>query len=492
MALNGFCIHGHFYQPPREDPLTGEIPYETGASPFRNWNERIHDQCYRPNAALGNFRHISFNIGPTLVDWMAHYDAETMRLIVEQERSNQEQNQVGNGMAQAYNHTILPLASRLDKITQIRWGLADFEHRFGHKPEGMWLPEAGVDNETLEILVDNGIRFVILAPWQADDTHLDTNQTYKTELQNGKDLSVLFYNQELSTRISFDPPSTVNADEFVQKYLVQQYRVKTGKLTLAPQIVLAASDGELYGHHQPFRDKFLSYLFTGSLRGQSLEPTYPALWLKKYPPTRSIGIRPFTSWSCHHGVTRWMGPCGCTPHGEWKTAFRQACNEIARALDDQYEQALAPLFADPWEVRHQYIHAVLGEVKVDEWLQALAAVKLTPDQMKQTLLLLAAQFERQRVFTSCGFYFEDYDRIEPRNNTAYAAQAVWLNFLATGNDLTSLAMAWLRPVKSWRSALRGDVVFSQYFQRIRSGGNKMRYPRLENHRFAAADNNLFT
>lgn len=153
---------------------------------------------------------------------------------------------------------------------------------------------------------------------------------------------------------------------------------------------------------------------------------------------------------------------------------------------------MAPLFADPWEVRHQYIHAILGEVNVDEWLQGLASVRLSTDQLKQALLLLAAQFERQRVFTSCGWYFEDYDRIEPKNNTAYAAQAVWLNYLATGNDLTSLAMAWLRPVKSWRSALRGDVVFSQYFQRMRSGGSKMRYPRLENHRFAAADNNLFT
>lgn len=491
MALNGFCIHGHFYQPPREDPLTGEIPFEIGASPFRNWNERIHDQCYRPNAALGNFKHISFNIGPTLVDWMAHYDAETMHLIIEQERSNLEKNPVGNGMAQAYNHTILPLASRLDKITQIRWGLADFEHRFGHQPEGMWLPEAGVDNETLEILVDHGIRFVILAPWQADDTHLDTNQAYRVELQNGKNLSVLFYNQELSTRISFDPPSTVNADEFVQKYVVQQYRVKTGKLSLEPQIVLAASDGELYGHHQPFRDKFLSYLFTGGLKGSSLEATYPALWLRKYPPTRTIGIRPFTSWSCHHGVTRWMGPCGCTLHGEWKTAFRQACNEIARALDDQYEQALAPLFSDPWELRHQYIRILLGQEKPDVWLQGNARQLLNAQNIKRILMLLAAQFERQRMFTSCGWYFEDFDRIEPRNNVAYSAQAVWLNHQATGVDLTSLAMAWLRPVKSWRSGLRGDVVFSQFFQRVR-GSENLRYPRLGLVLSAEPDNNLLT
>ncbi len=491
MGTQGFCIHGHFYQPPREDPLTGEIPFESGASPYKNWNEKIHDQCYRPNAELANFGRISFNIGPTLVDWMAGYDAMTLKAIIEQERATFERYGVGNGMAQAYNHTILPLATRIDKITQVRWGLADFYHRFGHKPSGMWLPEACVDEETLEVLIDHGIEFVILAPWQAEETHLDTSQPYLVNLASGRQITAFFYNQDLSTRISFDPPSTVNADEFITQHLLPKYRVDTGKLELQPQLIMAASDGELYGHHQNFRDKFLSHLMNGAIRKHPIQPTYPAVWLKQFPPQKRTGIRFFTSWSCHHGVTRWMGTCGCTEHAEWKAPLRQAFNEIARALDDQYEQAMSPIFSDPWEMRHAYIHVLLKEVKLAEWLQGQARIALDEAAYRKISLLLAAQFERQRMFTSCGWFFEDFDRIEPRNNVAYAAQATWLNLQATAMDLTSLAMAWLRPVKSWRSGLRGDVVFSQYFQRARSSGT-LHYPRLGLTFSTTPDSNLLT
>ena len=174
MTDRSLIIHGHFYQPPREDPLTGEIPIEPGAAPYRNWNERIHAQCYYPNALLHNFAGISFNIGPTLIEWMFDYDPETEASIVEQNRANLEAYGVGNAMAQAYNHTILPLASHHDKITQVRWGIADFELRFGQKPQGMWLPETGVDDETLAVLADCGIEFTILAPWQADTPNLDS------------------------------------------------------------------------------------------------------------------------------------------------------------------------------------------------------------------------------------------------------------------------------------------------------------------------------
>ncbi len=491
MGVLGFCIHGHFYQPPREDPLTGEIPFETGASPYKNWNERIHDQCYRPNALLGNFERVSFNVGPTLVEWMAGYDATTLLQIIEQERSNFERHGVGNGMAQAYNHTILPLASRVDKITQVRWGLADFNYRFGHKPTGMWLPEAAVDEETLDVLIDHGIEFVILAPWQAQEAHLDGSQPYQVQLSNGKQITAFFYDQDLSTRISFDPASTVNADEFITKYLLPKFRMDSSQMELPPQLIMAASDGELYGHHQNFRDKFLAHMMKVALRAHPVEPTYPGLWLKQFPARKRTGVRYFTSWSCHHGVTRWMGACGCTEHAEWKAPLRQAFNEIARALDDQFEQAMSQYFTDAWEMRHQYIHVLLKEVKLEEWLQGNARRLLEPQDMRKATILLAAQFERQRMFTSCGWYFEDFDRIEPRNNVAYAAQAIWLTHQATGVDLTSLAMAWLRPVKSWRSGLRGDVVFSQFFQRARSG-KYLRYPRLGLILSAEPDSNLLT
>jgi alpha-amylase/alpha-mannosidase (GH57 family) len=189
---HAFCIHGHFYQPPREDPLTGMIPTEPGAAPFRNWNQRINAECYQPNSAAGNFEKISFNIGPTLFSWLQDSDPATYARILEQDRVNFTRYGVGNAMAQSYNHTILPLATRLDKITQIKWGLEDFRYRFGHTPEGMWLPETAVDSSTLSVMVDFGIKYTILAPWQADKANLDTNRPYRVGLPGGRQMVVFF------------------------------------------------------------------------------------------------------------------------------------------------------------------------------------------------------------------------------------------------------------------------------------------------------------
>jgi hypothetical protein len=465
MSNQAFSIHGHFYQPPREDPLTGEIPQEPGAMPYRNWNERIHDHCYRPNALLGNFERISFNIGPTLMDWMSEYDQRTVAKIIEQDRFNLERHGIGNAMAQSYNHTILPLASRDDKITQVRWGIADFRHRFGHQPLGMWLPETAVDYETLQILASQKIQFTILAPWQADTNSLDTSHPYKVQLPGGQSIAVFFYDQDLSTRISFDPAATTNADLFITQFLMNKYHSNGKK---APQLVLVASDGELYGHHQPFRDKFLSYLMGGALVPHPVQATYPALWLKQHPATRRMDILPFTSWSCHHGVTRWMGSCSCTPHSEWKAPLRQALVEIGSLVDEQYLRFAQTYINDPWELRHNYIQVVLAETSFDELVAGHA--KRMPDEanLMKLKLLLSAQYERQRIFTSCGWFFDDFDRIEPRNNVSYAAQAVWLTFLATGVDLSEKAGTYLRQVKSWRTGVRADTVFNHHLQRARS------------------------
>ena len=466
MTKKAFSIHAHFYQPPREDPLTGEIPIEPGSMPYRNWNERIHDQCYRPNALLGNFERISFNIGPTLMNWMAGYDSRTMEKIIEQDQSNLERNGVGNAIAQAYNHTILPLASYQDKVTQVRWGIADFQYRFGHFPSGMWLPEAAVDHETLQILADNGIRFTILAPWQAEPvTSFDTRAPYNVNLSNNKSIAVFFYDQDLSTRISFDPAATLNADTFINQYLMPKYHNNGNG---APELILVASDGELYGHHQPFRDKFLAYLIGSAMDQQPVEMTYPGLWLVKYPPTRLIEIQSNTSWSCQHGVMRWMGACGCSPHGDWKGPLRMALNEIAEWVDEQYLLGTHESIQDPWELRHEYIHVVLGEIKLGELINGQATQKLDAETIHRIGLLLAAQYERQRMFTSCGWFFDDFDRIEPRNNVSYAAQAVWLTNQASGVDLSAKAAACLRKVKSWRTGKRADAVFNHHLQRARA------------------------
>ncbi|NPV77907.1 MAG: DUF3536 domain-containing protein [Anaerolineae bacterium] len=467
MTTPTFCVHGHFYQPPREDPLTGEIPLEPGAAPYHNWNERIRDQCYWPNAELGNFEHISFNVGPTLAQWLELFDPVTIRKIIEADQLNLKRNGVGNAMAQAYNHVILPLASRQDKITQVRWGIQDFVMRFGHSPSGMWLPETAVDIETLEVLAQHGIEFTILAPWQAEAQELDASRPYFVRLPGNQQIIVFFYQQDLSTAVSFDPAATVNADLFAQKILLPKFRPYTEEGEI-PQFLLIASDGEVYGHHHPFRDKFLERLFDGAIKNLPIEASYPGLWLKQHPPQDEIQIRPNTSWSCLHGVTRWEGECSCTPHGSWKRPLRRALTEIAELVDRLYRLALEPYVEDPWELRHQYAAVLGGQITVRDYIHSYIPKSLSEEEFNRIRYFLAAQYERQRMFTSCGWFFDDFDRIEPRNNIAYAAHAVWLVYQAIGIDLSGQAIAALKPVKSWRSGTRADVVFRHNLKRAQS------------------------
>lgn len=440
---------------------------EPGAAPYKNWNERIYSQCYHPNAMLGNFERMSFNMGPTLLEWMFDFHPDTESLIVSQDNRSVELNGCGNAMAQAYNHTILPLASYQDKVTQVRWGIRDFQHRFGHPPLGMWLPETAANDETLTVLADAGIQYTILAPWQADTVRLDTSQAYRVLLPERKELSVFFYDQDLSTRISFDPSATVNADRFVAELIAPKFQPE-GDAEARPELIMIASDGELYGHHQPFRDKFLAYLLDGAVKNHGIQLTTPAQWLKENSPSAVMEIRQNTSWSCHHGVLRWAGVCNCTPHSEWKAPFRRALDHLADGIDEEYIKVVGALIPDAWELRHQYIRIILGELTLEELVVELGSGRLTGDLLDRLHLLLRAQYERQRMFTSCGWFFDDYDRIEPRNNTAYAAQAVFLTRQATGSDLTDLALAELSKVSSWRSGLRADTVFSKHMRRAES------------------------
>jgi hypothetical protein len=467
MTTRSLCIHGHFYQPPREDPFTGVVPREIGAAPYQNWNERIHAECYRSNAELGNFERISFNIGPTLFDWMAEYDPPTCRQIVEQDRANMRRYGVGNAIAQAYNHAIMPLASRADKITQVAWGIAEFEHRFGRKPRGMWLPETAVDVETLAIMADLGIEFTLLAPWQADCDTLDPTEPYRVSLPGGRSITIFFYHQGLSGRVSFDPAMTTNADAFALYDLASHYhpeKLQRGE----PHLLLVATDGELYGHHQPFRDLFLAHLLKKSSAQIDIDPTFPARWLQEHPVRRTVGIRERTSWSCHHGVTRWMDDCDCTPSGSrWKAHLRGALDRLAGALDQAYVEALRPCIPDPWALRHRYIHVLLGALRAEELIEEAAGKRLPAQAIRRIHTLLEAQRERQRMFTSCGWFFDDFDRIEPKNNLAYAAHAVWLTRNATGLDLAPVALAQLGAVASRRSGLRADQVFAQQLRRAR-------------------------
>jgi alpha-amylase/alpha-mannosidase (GH57 family) len=465
-----FSIHAHFYQPPREDPLTGFIPAEAGASPYSNWNQRIHAECYRPNAGLGNFGRISFNIGPTLFSWMEGHDAATCRNIVAQDRANFQAHGVGNALAQAYNHTILPLASYQDKVTQVTWGIADFEHRFGHKPQGMWLPETAADLETLSVLADSGIEFTILAPWQAHEPGARANQPYRVELPGGRAITVLFYNAELSGGVSFNPGLTFNADWFAA------HQLKPGFMSDSsgddePQLLLIATDGELYGHHQKLREYFLAHLVNGASKAAGLAATYPGLWLRAHPPQSAIRLREQTSWSCHHGVRRWVGTCDCTPgDSRWKTRLRSAFDRLAAEIDRIYIEFALPYIPDPWLLRNHYIHVMLGRVTAAELIDE-AALRHLPDEIQLKIhLLLEAQRARQRMYTSCGWFFDDFDRIEPQNNLASAAQAVRLVRRATGVDLEAVPLGDLHEVTSQRTGLQGDAVFLYHLRRAAAQG----------------------
>ena len=464
MGSNAVSVHAHFYQPPREDPLSGHIPDEKGAEPFRNWNERIHSECYKPNAELGNYAKLSFNFGPTVLNWMEGYDPETYQAIIEQERSNYLKYGVGNGLAQAYNHTILPLADRRDKLTQIRWGISDFTHRFGHEPQGMWLPETAVDLETLTLLADSAIRFTILAPWQVEASgDLKPNEPYLVELPGDREPMIVFlYNQGLSTSVSFLNEATRNADYFVDRWV---HPVFTNLQPDQDQMVLIASDGELYGHHKTFREKFLAHMLNGALHSRDYEITYPGLWLQTHQPTQTVKLIEATSWSCHHGVERWRTECGCTPGASWKAPLRQGMEALAAEIDQAYQSYMMPLSQRKWQLRDAYIKVLLGEISLEGLLQTHLSKPINAEAVQKIGLLLAAQYERQRMFTSCGWFFEHFHRIEPQNNIAYAAQAIWLTEQATGKDLKSLALDVLKGVKDDRTGLRGDTVFAERYQR---------------------------
>jgi len=470
LGSQSVSIHAHFYQPPRQDPITGLIQQEPSASPFSNWNERIHAECYRPNAELRNFERISFNIGPTLFSWLREHNPQTCDLIYEQDHYNVHRNGVGNAIAQAYNHTILPLSSYQDKVTQIYWGIADFQKNFRRQPTGIWLPETAIDMETLEVIARMGIQFTILAPWQANTQDLDTSQPYNVILPDKKQVTVFFYHRDLSARISFDPGATNNADWFAETILLPNFGANISKHD-EPQILIIASDGELYGHHQRMRDLFLAHLVDGACSQLNIQNTYPALWLLNHPVQETVNILEQTSWSCHHGIIRWRGNCDCTnSKNAWKSKLRFALDNLADELDALYLEVVKPVVKDPWKLRNHFIHVLLGQMTFDELIMNMSGGAFKRNQENRIYLMLESQYQRQLMFTSCGWFFEDFDRIEPRNNLAHAAQAVLLARLATDVNLEPKVVIDLKQVTSENSGLRGDTVFQNHLQRAQEEG----------------------
>ncbi len=456
-------IYGHFYQPPREDPFTGQIAPEPGAEPYANFNEKITAQCYQPNAEAGDFEHISFDIGPTLANWLEHAHPDVHARILAADHANITRYGVGNALAQPYIHSILPLATFRDRRTLIAWGLADFAHHYGRPAEGMWLPETAADLETLDLLAQYGVRYTLLAPWQAADP-IDPTEPYVVRLSGGRAITVFFSNGPLSRAVSFDDAATRNADVFAACLLPAQLNAeKTARVE--DQLLLVASDGEVYGHHKRWRDRFLARLVQGAASEQGLEVITLGRYLLNHPAVREVRLHAPSAWSCEHGLARWSTGCPCTSGDpSWKYGLRRALDRLAVQLDGIFEEVARTTLADPWAARDGYISLHEGWSTADE-LWARFGIGGRPPAVsaaaQQTLQLLEAQYDGQSMYTSCGLFIEDLDRIEPRNDIAAARRAISLVWQATGRDLQADFIRNLALVRSWRTGVTGAQLYEQ-------------------------------
>jgi hypothetical protein len=457
------CLYGHFYQPPREDPFTGLLPIEPGATPFANFNEKITAECYRPNAEAGNFEAMSFDLGPTLAAWLEQAHPHVYARIIDADRHHLQRYGVGNALAQVYNHTILPLASSRDKRTQILWGLRDFQHRFGRKASGMWLAETAVDEETLDIMAQCGVTYTVLAPWQAASPIIPT-EPYIIPLSAGRSMTIFFYNAPLSGGVSFDWNTTNNAETFAAHYLPSHLN-EDMRLAGEAQLIIVATDGELYGHHKPWRDKFLTHLIAYGAPASGFEVCTLERYMRMHPATKTVALHAPSAWSCGHGVARWDTGCECTEgDSRWKGAFRQALVHLSERGDALFEQYAGEALSDPWAARNAYLAVHHGwQTPESFWAQHGKQGRPPADAQlaQRTLLLLEAQYYQQYSFTSCGFFFEDLDRIEPRNNIAFARRAISLIWQAVGVDLQQGFVQDLRAAQSWRTQHTGADLYRQ-------------------------------
>jgi len=471
-------IHGHFYQPPRENPWIEAIERQPGAAPHHDWNEHIAWECYLPNMVsrvvndagkivdlVNNYRAISFDFGPTLLAWLEHAFPGVYGAILAADAESAAANDGhGNAMAQAYNHMILPLANERDRRTQILWGIEDFRHRFGRDPEGMWLPETAVNNATVRALVAAGIKFIVLAPGQAwryrpigahdwhevADGSIDPRRPYRVVIEGENrdepplegELAVFFYDGTLAHGVAFDQ-LLGNAAQ-----LADRIEAAFGAPMLAPaRLVNIATDGETYGHHRHFTDMALAYVTKYELPQRGIALTNYAAYLAQFPPEFEVELKPGraglgTSWSCAHGVERWQADCGCTTgepgrHQKWRAPMRRAFDALRDAAAELFEREGGTLFKDPWAARDNYIRLILdrSEQNVGAFMAKHLAVAPEPEARVRALKWLEGQRHAMLMYTSCGWFFDDVSRPEPVQCMLYAARAAQLVRNLTGRDL---------------------------------------------------------
>ena len=441
--MNKFiCIHGHFYQPPRENPWLEAITYQESAYPFHDWNERINAECYAPNTRarildekgvvierVNNYSKISFDFGPTLLSWMEFKAPDTYQAVLEADKISRETfSGHGSAMAQCYSHMIMPLADSKDKYTQVYWGIRDFEFRFKRLPEGMWLPETAVDLETLQIMADLGIRFTVLAPHQAgrllDHGELDINQPYSVRLGAGRSINVFFYNGALSQSLAFE--NILQDGKYFAEKLMQTDN------TDGSQLLSVATDGETYGHHHKFGDMALAFALKYIDDQVYARLTNFAEYLEKFPPQEEIEIIEKTSWSCAHGVGRWSSNCGCETGGHlewnqgWRGPLRKALDWFQCRADSIFVEVGKGLFKDPWEARNRYIDIRINRYDRDTFLAEQCQNSLDESKKVVVLKLLELQSNAMLMYTSCGWFFNDISGIETEQILLYAGKAIQL------------------------------------------------------------------
>jgi len=450
------CIHGHFYQPPRENSWLDATKRESSAAPFHDWNERIHHECYLPNTEAqifndagkvtgfsDNYGLLNYNFGPTLLRWMKRHAPESLHRLVASDKKSQERFAGhGNAIAQAYNHMIMPLASQRDKLTQVRWGIAAFRHDFNRFPEGMWLPETAVDIPTLEALARESIRYTILSPrqayrvrpkgsreWQEVNEHtLDTTRAYDCHLPDGRKIALFFYDGGLAHGVAFGGYLD-KGQTFVEGF--------RKKLEATPpheeaQLFHLATDGESYGHHAKSGESALAYLFEAFASDPALEWTNYGRFLAENPPTWEAEIHERTSWSCFHGVDRWQRDCPChAGHGDWQHAWREplrnSLNHLKLQLDELFQHKASVYFEDPWHVRDKMISFLLEErnnESVKRFLQEHLRKHISEDEYWKPLSLLEMQHQGMLMFTSCGWFFDDVSGLETIQILQHACRAI--------------------------------------------------------------------
>jgi alpha-amylase/alpha-mannosidase (GH57 family) len=472
------CIHGHFYQPPRENPWLEAVEIQDSAYPYHDWNERITAECYAPNAAarildgeqriidiVNNYANLSFNFGPTLHSWLKSQTPRLDQAIIEADQQSRERfGGHGPAIAQAYNHMILPLANARDKATQILWGRRDFQHRFGREAEGMWLPEAAVDTETLEALAEQGIRFTILSPFSAKAVRplgngewmevsggkIDPTMPYLYQLPSGRKMALFFYDGPISRGIAFED-TLANGDNFARR-LESAFSDSREQ----PQLVHIATDGETYGHHKAYGDMALAYAVRKFETDKLAEITVYGQFLEKFPPTQEVQIFDGSSWSCAHGIGRWYTDCGCNTGGhpgwnqKWREPLRNTLDWLRDSCAPRFESAAGELLSDPWKARDDYISVILDRSRnnLERFFQRHAKRALADEEKIAALELLELQRHAMLMYTSCGWFFDELSGVEAVQVIQYAGRVVQLAEKRLGQGLEKEFLSRLSAAKS--------------------------------------------